>query len=128
MDYEEQLRRQWEVNVYNNLGFLCNGYTIEETNHGWKNETRDATSIEVDFWERSKRDTPEIPVIQVSDNIDLYDSLVKIPFEDFEDQSCDGRVMWLENKYEKVLCSKTEYSGYPSWGVQYRVFKQIRDV
>jgi hypothetical protein len=113
------------VNVYNNLGFLCNGYTIEETNHGWKNETRDATSIEVDFWERSERNTPEIPVIQVSDNIDLYDSLVNIPFKDFEDQACDGRVIWLENKYEKVLCSKTEYA---SWGVQYREFKQIRSV
>jgi hypothetical protein len=124
MNYQEELRRQWEINIYHNLGFLCNGYTIEETNHGWKNETRDATSIEVDFWNRSADSTPEIPVLQISDSIDLYDS--DIPFEIFEDKAIEGRILWLENKYEKALCAKSTYSNYSSWGVCYKEFKEFR--
>lgn len=87
MDYEAARRRQWEVNVYNDLGFLFNGSSVEETNHGWKNETRDATSIEEDFWRRCEETTPEIPIVQVPDDLNLYGLSSDIPFEDFEDKS-----------------------------------------
>lgn len=123
MNYEAQRRRQWEVNVFHNLGFLFDGFSIEETNHGWKNETREATSIEEDFWRRCEGTTPEIPTVQVSDEIDLYDSSSSIPFENFEDKALDNKIMWLENKYELALCSRDYYN---TWSVVYREYKEIR--
>ncbi len=123
MNWEEQLQRQWEVNIFNNLGFLCNGYSVEETDRGWKGETREATSIEVDFWNRFEQTTPEIPVIQISDDVDLCGCSLDIPFEDFEDQAIEQRLMWLENKYEKALCAKTEDV---SWRVRYINHKEFR--
>lgn len=94
MDFEAERRRQWEVNVYNHLGFLFNGYTVEETDRGYKSETRDATSIEEDFWYRSEAVTPEIPVIQVYDDIDLNKGFVsELPFseEEIDELSADGK-------------------------------------
>ena len=128
MDYEKELLRQWEINVYNNLGFICNGYTVEETNRGWKNETRDATDIEASLWEKFADVTPEIPAVQISDDIDLWScSMVDLPFkEEYDRQSCDGKAIWLENKYDKVLFGK---SGYPlDWSPMYRHIKDFRPV
>lgn len=128
MDYEEQLMRQWEVNVYNDLGFICNEFTLEETNRGWKNETREATDVETWVWEKFLNTTPEIPVVQISDDIDLWSvSMVDLPFEkEYDKQSCDGKAIWLENKYEKVLFGK---GGYPlSWTPMYRHIKNFRPI
>lgn len=126
MDYQEELCRQWEINVYHNLGFLCNGYTLEETNHGYENETREASSIEIDFWNRSAVSTPEIPCIKIPDDVDLHGCSSDIPFETFEDQALEKRIIWLENKYDKVLCAKSMYSNYSSWRVYYQEFKEMR--
>ena len=100
MTYEERLRRQWEVNVYNNLGFLCNGYSIEETDRGHKNETRDGTDIEIDLWNRFEESTPGIPVLDIPDDVALEDC------KDYIDVDIDNRCLWLRNKSFWVLFEK----------------------
>lgn len=114
MTYEERLRRQWEVNVYNNLGFVCNGYSIEETDRGYKNETRDGTDIEIDLWNRFEESTPTIPVLNIPNDVELED------FEIYIDESIalSGKYIWLSNKnylalYEKDLSGwRRRYQDY----------------
>jgi len=123
MDYEAQVRRQWEVNVYHDLGFIYDGYTIEETDRGHKNETREATSIEAHMWARFETETPEIPRIQVSDDLDLavYLDLAEMP--EIEKQALSERFIWLENKYDLTLFCKRSYGG---WHREYNEIKDIR--
>jgi hypothetical protein len=76
-------KRMWEVNYYNNLGYICDGYTVTETNRGHKNETREATSIEVCLFERFLDDTPEFPVIEVEKDINPLTVLLSGHDDDF---------------------------------------------
>lgn len=127
MNYEEQLRRQWEVNIYNDLGFLCDGYSITETNHGFKNETREATSIELDFWNRCAEETPSIPVAKVSNDIKLdyfvsnifYRSDINI---EIEEEYLKLDMLWIENEYESALYYKR--GGW--WSIAFVEFKKFR--
>jgi len=104
MDYEQELRRQWEVNVYNDLGFICNGYQIEETDHGYKNEKREATDIEESLWRKFYHKTPKIPVVQMPDDIDLT-LISELPL-DVEAQALEGEYIWVQNVYDIVLLQK----------------------
>ena len=117
MTYEEKLRRQWEVNIYNNLGFICNGYSIEETDHGYKNETRDGTDIEIDLWNRFEESTPAIPVLTISDDVELEDFQKYVEAEwkavNGLDVGLNGKCIWLRNKnylvlFEKIDCGWTK--------------------
>ena len=103
--YEERVQRQWEVNAYNDLGFLCDGFQITETDHGWKNETREATDIEASLWEKFENRTPNIVKIQVPDEVDLY---YHTPSE-VPECTLNGNVFWLENKYAMCLYQKRDY-------------------
>lgn len=124
MNFDEDFRRQWEINIYHNLGFLCDGYNIQETDHGFKNETREVTSIELDFWNRCAKTTPIFPKIKIQDSINLFGLLDKIPFEDFEKNSLNAKFMWLENNYEIALCYK-DLAGL--WKIAYTDYYKVRN-
>ena len=58
--YEETIQRAWEVNAYHDLGYICDGFNIEETNRGWENESNKASDAELILWNSLERITPEI--------------------------------------------------------------------
>lgn len=120
LSYEGRLQRQWEVNAYNDLGFLCNGYTIEETNHGWKNETREATDIEVSMWEKFENLTPNIERFSIPDEVDLTTFQPSIVPESWSTVN----IFWYYNKYNSCLYKKGHY------GIEkvYQYIKEIRPV
>jgi hypothetical protein len=129
-DYEADLRRQWEVNAYNNLGFICSGYYVEETNRGWKNESREATEIESRMWEKFCACTPAFPVFKVSDDIDIsrywdLDTDARIGlFTPLENIALDGKFAWIENALDIVLFEKQDLDVW-SW---YQIYGQIKEI
>jgi hypothetical protein len=70
--------------------------------------------------------TPEVAAFQVEDSIDLReilcDDIEKI-IKPFEHQITGGNILWLENKYEIVLCSiiARDY-----WAVEFFDYKEFR--
>ena len=115
-DYVKEIRRQWEVNIYNDLGFICNGSYIEETNRGYKNENREATSLEGHIWSKFYYKTPVIPIVQMPDNIDLT-SISELPI-DVESKSFEGKFIWVKNKHSIVLLQKRQFPSF-TWKVEY---------
>jgi hypothetical protein len=64
--YEEKQRRQCEVDVLNNLGFIIDYGTVIEND-----DTRDATDIECYFWSCYDTQTPKVPILYINDDIDI---------------------------------------------------------
>lgn len=113
--FEEKLKRAWEVNVYNDLGFYIIGSSLEETDKGYKSEKRDCTDRELDFWERCVLATPEIPVIPIMNKIINVDDYF---CKNNENINCHD-VVWVENDKIKILLKKEE--GF--WEIKHRSFK-----
>jgi hypothetical protein len=127
MDFEQELRRQWEVNVYHDLGFICSGSFLEETDRGHKNEKREATAIEQSLWEKYYHKTPKIPIRNMPDDIDLTD-LSDLPL-DVEAQSLEGEFIWLENMYDIVLLKRDTdlyCTNRSKWRLKFSQIKEIR--
>lgn len=124
--FEEELRIH-EVNAYNALGFVCYGGTVEETDHGHKNETREATSIELEFWRRSVENTPKILRVRVPDDFDLSEITHIKDLSTFGVSSfigtAHGNLVWLFGKCSNMnyaaLFMKDEPNRTPGWNIVY---------
>ena len=125
MEIFPEEKRQWEINAYNDLGFLMSkgSDSLYETGRGWKNERREATSIESNFWSRFASKTPEIiPIIQVDDSIELDCG----SFESFGVET-EEKCVWLENKYEmSIFACHEDYRGEKLWHHYYTFMKEVR--
>ena len=89
-------KRQWEVNVYNDLGFLFNGTHIAEDSCGifekpyiWTL----ATTQEQEMWNVFESRTPEFPVIEKDCTIEC---LIK-SISGIEKEAIDGKFIWFRS-------------------------------
>lgn len=125
MEIFPEEKRQWEINAYNDLGFyiIKGSDSLYETGCGWKNERREATSIESTLWSRFASKTPEIiPTIQVNNSVVLDHG----SFQSFGIKTKEMCV-WLENKYEmSIFACHEDYRGEKIWYHYYTFMKEFR--
>lgn len=120
--FEEQMRRAREVDVFNDLGFVVIGSRLEETNRGYKNETRDATEAEVLTFQRMEATTPELPVFYL--HTEEYVDQNKFVTEDLF-QCLQRPCFWLRGLKNEALFSTGDEPPWETfqWSCQYRAFR-----
>jgi hypothetical protein len=122
--------RQIEISIYNDFGFVCDGYCVKETFASYL-DWRNATDFELRVW-NNKIDSPSFPILNFPDDIDLTDcDMFKQLIPEFEPNALEGQFIWIENKYALVLCHKKDTSfsnrGWTKeWKQSFIKFKEYR--
>lgn len=94
--YTLERMRRIEVDKFNNLGFEIDGDNLTETNHGWKNESREASSYEKNYWERMESSTPKFQHITLSSEECSADSFWDWDYKSYLNSSdIKDEAVWL---------------------------------